>query len=197
MRAEQTIHVFINRKKYDLNDPVQTGASLKRLAGIPLADVLFRQQPREDEVVPNDNSITLQHGDHLHSQPAADYGMGPTELAEFGSDPDCASLHAGPGGWKYLVISGFRLPTAYSPDVVKLLIKLPPLFPEAAPDMFWVSPPTRISKGRAPKATSSERLLNQNWQRFSWHLAPGEWKPGVSSLRDYLRCVHARFLRLN
>ncbi len=37
----QKIQVFINRKQYDLEDPIQTGTSLKKLAGIPLGDVLF------------------------------------------------------------------------------------------------------------------------------------------------------------
>lgn len=49
--------------------------------------------------------------------------------------------------------------------------------------------------GGLPRATSTELLLGNNWQRFSWHLATGAWKPGVSTLRDYLRCICARFLR--
>jgi len=32
MQAEHSIHIFINKKKVDLNNPVQTGASLKNLA---------------------------------------------------------------------------------------------------------------------------------------------------------------------
>jgi hypothetical protein len=40
-----------------------------------------------------------------------------------------------------------------------------------------------------------ENLLGMDWQRFSWHLTPGAWKPGVSTLRDFMRCIAARFLR--
>jgi hypothetical protein len=71
----RTIHIFINKKKFDLDNPIQTGASLKHLAGILLNDVLFLQQPHEDEVIPNDKEIALKNGDHLHSQPPADYGL--------------------------------------------------------------------------------------------------------------------------
>jgi hypothetical protein len=55
----------------------------------------------------------------------------------------------------------------------------------------------RTAGGSQPRATSSERLLGKDWQRFSWHLAAGAWKPGVSSLRDFLRCVSGRFLRMD
>ena len=37
-----------------MNQANQTGASLKQLAGIPHADVLFLQRPGEEEVIPNE-----------------------------------------------------------------------------------------------------------------------------------------------
>ena len=32
MQHDKPIHVFINKRKYELDGPLQTGASLKRLA---------------------------------------------------------------------------------------------------------------------------------------------------------------------
>jgi hypothetical protein len=55
----------------------------------------------------------------------------------------------------------------------------------------------KAPSGNLPRATCNERLLGKDWQRYSWHLAPGAWQLGVSSLRDFLRCVAARFLRLD
>ena len=197
MQPEHSIHVFINKTKFDLDNPVQTGASLKQFAGIPLGDVLFLQQPREDDVIANDGSVTLKNGDHLHSQPAADYGLNPSVFVEAGLKPEEARLHAESGGWSFLVISDYGLPLGFQPSRVELLVKLPPTFPDAAPDMFWVYPEVRTPSGSVPRSTSTERLLDKSWQRFSWHLAAGAWKPGVSTLRDYLRCIQARFLRLD
>ena len=197
MQPEHSIHVFINKKKFDLEQPVQTGATLKHLAGIPLGDVLFLQRSGEDEVIANEAKVTLKDGDHLHSQPPADYGFQPTLLSEAGLSPTGAVLHAEPGGWSFLVMSDYALPAGFEPSRVQLLVKLPPGFPDAAPDMFWVHPAIRTSNGSLPRATSNERLLGKDWQRFSWHLAAGAWKPGVSDLRDFLRCVAARFLRLD
>jgi hypothetical protein len=193
----QHIEVFINKKKFEIENPVQTGASLKNLAGIPLNDVLFLQRPGEDEVIPNDTKITLKDGDHLHSQPPADYGLGANLVAAAGIPAERAVLHPQAGGWQFLVISDFELPQGFDPNRVDLLIKLPPAFPDAAPDMFWVCPAVRTPAGNAPKATSNEHLLGKNWQRFSWHLAAGAWKPGMSELRDFLRCIHSRFLRMD
>lgn len=197
MQPDHAIHVFINKKKFELDRPVQTGASLKHLAGIALSDVLFLQQPGEDQVVANDAKVTLKNGDHLHSQPPADYGLGSGLLVEAGLGPDRAALHPESGGWFFLVISDYLLPAGFQPGRVQLLVKLPPAFPDAAPDMFWVYPSVKTPNGSLPRATCRERLLGKDWQRFSWHLAAGAWRPGVSTLRDFLRCVHARFLRLD
>lgn len=197
MQPEHQIHIFINKRKFDLAEPIQTGATLKHLAGIALGDVLFLQQPGDDQVVANDATVTLKNGDHLHSQPPADYGIAASLLADAGLTPDRATVLAQPNGWLFLVISDYELPPGFRPDRVRLLLKLPPTFPDAAPDMFWVQPEVKAPGGSLPRNTSTERLLEQNWQRFSWHLASGAWVPGASTLRDFLRCIAARFLRLD
>ncbi len=197
MHSEHAIHIFINKKKFELEHAVQTGESLKRLAGIPSMDVLFLQRPGEDEVIQNEATITLKNGQHFHSQPPADYGLAPSVLADAGLTPERATLHSQGGGWEFLIISDYQLPAGFEPNRVELLLKLPPGFPDAAPDMFWVYPAVRTVNGSAPRATTDERLLGKSWQRFSWHLPAGAWKPGLSDLRDFLRCVLSRFLRLD
>lgn len=192
------IHVFINKNKYKLDNAIQTGAALKHLAGIPLGDVLFLQRRGEDEVITNDMKITLKDGDHLHSQPPADYGFEESALLyDIGLPPDRVALHKEPEGWTFLVIKDYLLPADFKPNRVDLLVKLPPGFPDAAPDMFWTYPPVKTPNGSLPRATCEERLLGKDWQRFSWHLAPNAWQPGISGLRDFLRCIAARFLKLD
>ncbi|MGE3957424.1 MAG: multiubiquitin domain-containing protein [Vicinamibacterales bacterium] len=197
MSHEHAIHIFINKKQYDIHEHVQAGAALKQLAGIPAGDVLFRQRPGDDEVIADDAKVTLKNGDHFHSQPSADYGLGAAQLADAGLSPGRASLHVEPGGWEFLVVADYELPAGFQPNKVELLVKLPPGFPDAAPDMFWVHPPVRTASGSQPRATSIERLLGKEWQRFSWHLSGGAWTPGVSTLRDFMRCICGRFLRLD
>lgn len=197
MKDQKTV-IFINQTKFELDDPVQTGASLKTLASIPTGDALFLQQPGDDLLVQNGDQVTLKNGDHLHSQPAADYGdFAPEEFGHNGQ----VEVIAHPNGWKFAILHDFEVPKAYEQTETtpfRLLIKLPPTFPDAAPDMFWVSPHLKLREGgRAPKATSTETLLTEKWQRFSWHLKPGSWVPGQSTLRDFVRCVRARFAKGN
>ena len=185
---EPRIHVVINRKQYELDDPVQTGRALKELGSIPLADVLFLEQPGDDLVIANDAKVTLHNGAHLHSQPAADYG----DEQRHGEVQELRQSD----GWTFLVYRDFRLLPEFRPDKVDLLVKLPPTFPDAAPDMFWIQPPVVVAAtGAAPRGTTMETLLGQTWQRFSWHLAAGAWRAGVSDLRDFLRCIIGRFER--
>ena len=195
MKTTKITKVFINKKEYQLKCPEQTGTSLKELAGIPLCDVLFLQGNCEDQVVADDAKITLRNCDQLHSQPPADYGISGDLASEAGIAPKQLSVHEQNDGWKFIVISEFELPKAYIPRAVELLVKLPPLFPDAAPDMFWVRPAVTLGDGRLPRSTSNENLLGTPWQRFSWHLVKGAWKPGSSTLRDFVRCVRGRLLR--
>ncbi len=195
MQHHEHIHIFINKRRFELNHPVQTGAHLKHLAGVPLQDVLFLQCHGDDEVIGNEAKVTLKNDDHLHSQPPADYGLVVTDLIEAGIDGSRATIHPQPGGWSFLVISGYKIPGGFQPGGVDLLVKLPPAFPDAQPDMFWVHPTVKTPSGTLPRATCIENLLGRDWQRFSWHLAAGAWQPGISTLRDFMRCIAARFLR--
>lgn len=188
--SNDKIHVFINRNKYELHGHTHTGRALKEVASIPLGDVLFLQKPGDDEVIANDASVRLKNGDHLHSQPPADYG----DEKRYGNIAELPQ----PDGWKFIIYTGFQVPPEYRPHVVRLLVKLPPTFPDAQPDMFWISPSVVVgSTGASPMGAAMEALLGEQWQRFSWHLAAGAWRPGVSDMRDYLRCILARFERRN
>ncbi|MBI1948533.1 MAG: multiubiquitin domain-containing protein [Deltaproteobacteria bacterium] len=189
---DREIHVFINRKRFELKDPVQTGKALKELAGIPLTDVLFLRQPGKDAVIGNDEKVKLKDGDHLYSQPAADYGNASLQVSSVLDGLEGFTLQRQPDGWTFAIHDAYELPDAYLPRVVRLLVKLPPTFPDAAPDMFFVTPILRVMNGGPPRGTSATNILGQAWQQFSWHLKPGAWMPGVSTFRDFMRCVRSR-----
>lgn len=188
------IPIFINRTRYLLDDPTQTGAALKQLAGIALADVLYLQVPGgKDVIIANTASIRLKPGSHLFSQPAADYGNQTVDLCL----PGEAIRLPQPDGWMFVILPKEELPPAFRPELVDILVKLPPNFPDAAPDMFWVRTPVTLQNGGDPQNTSIEVVLGERWQRFSWHLRPGAWQPGVSTFADFHRCIRARFERGN
>jgi hypothetical protein len=190
-----SVRVTINRKEYEFADPHQTGRSIKERAGIPLTDVLFLDRPREDDVVANDTKIMLKCDECFHSEPPANYGRPTIDAASVGFERFEVVPQA--DGWTFLIVSDYPLPEGFAPNLVRLLVKLPPLFPDAAPDMFWLNPQVRTASGSQPQGTSVEQLLEEQWQRFSWHLLPGAWRPGTSTLRDFMRCVRARLEKRN
>jgi hypothetical protein len=187
---DRRVSIRIDGKDYHV-EPEQTGYSLKVLAGLPLDSVLFLKRPIEDLVVTNETKVCLTNGDELCAQVPANYGLG--SLPPGHRPQVCFTEHPQPDGWLFVVLHDVSIPAEYQPSAVKILIKLPPLFPDAAPDMFWVSPAVKLANGTSPRSTSPESALGQTWQRFSWHLLPGAWRSGISSFQDYLRCVRGRF----
>ena len=94
--------IFINKQKFEITDPVQTGAGLKALAGVPLGDTLFLDRPHEDEVITNDMKVTLKAGDHLHSAPPADYGGSVAVDANAVGHGGAADVLPQPDGWTFV-----------------------------------------------------------------------------------------------
>lgn len=93
------------------------------------------------------------------------------------------------GAFIELVISGFQLPANLQPTVVDLLLRLPPGFPDAAPDMFWLDPAATGPGGAGiPGTESSELYLGRTWQRWSRHIG-GQWRPGIDNLATYMAYI--------
>jgi Prokaryotic E2 family E len=97
------------------------------------------------------------------------------------------------GGFACLILREYRLPEGYAPTTTDVLVRLPPGFPDAAPDMWWCSPPVRLTAtGAYPIAGDAmESMLGRTWQRFSRHLPSGVWRPGRDSLATYLTLMRA------
>jgi hypothetical protein len=105
------------------------------------------------------------------------------------------SMHEMPDGWTYIVIHDYRLPAGFAPGVTDLMMRLHPQFPDAPPDMFYVSPTIVVARtGQRPQATETDEAhLERTWQRFSRHLGPGAWGLGddlctwLAAIRHLLR----------
>jgi hypothetical protein len=90
-----------------------------------------------------------------------------------------------------LVLRDVRLADGkFDHDVADILIRIPPGFPMALLDMYWVAPVVRLRGGALPvNADQYETHEGRTWQRFSRHLPGGRWRPGVDSLKTYLPLV--------
>lgn len=71
---------------------------------------------------------------------------------------------------------------------VDLLLRLPMGFPDATPDMFWLSPALTANGAAIPGTEVTENHVGRVWQRWSRHIG-GQWRPGVDNLETYLAYV--------
>ncbi len=73
--TSQTIHVFVEvdndkppvKLEFDTNEV--KGQEIKQRAGVPLENDLARRQGQKLELVTNDQTITIENGDHFVSLP--------------------------------------------------------------------------------------------------------------------------------
>jgi len=87
----------------------------------------------------------------------------------------------------FWVVPDYNCQMVFFAVIDQLLIKLPPLFPDAAPDMFW-SVHVRLDNGNAPQGTSTESSWNPTGNVFRGFAARVPGGAGISTLRDYMRC---------
>jgi len=93
-------------------------------------------------------------------------------------------------GWIHVVIHDFLLPDAYAPRSCDLLIKLPPGYPNANPDMFWTHPDIKLIRGAWPRSAEVHEVLNgKSWQRWSRHLTASKWRPGCDCIQTFLAAI--------
>lgn len=92
-------------------------------------------------------------------------------------------------GFANVVVENFSTAPGLSPDNASLLLRLPFGFPDAAPDMFWLTPNvTTTGGGQIPGTELAETWVGRSWQRWSRHIAQ-QWRPGVDNLETYLAYV--------
>ncbi len=93
------------------------------------------------------------------------------------------------GGFANVIIENFSTPPGLNPDKVDLLLRLPFGFPDAAPDMFWLSPTaTMTGGGQIPGTEIAQTWVGRSWQRWSRHIAQ-QWRPGADNLETYFAYV--------
>ena len=93
-----------------------------------------------------------------------------------------------------VVFLAVKLPAGYSHAAVDVLVKLSALYPDIAPDMWWVDPPLTLQSGVALPATDvMEAIVGRQWQRWSRHFSGDQWRAGTDNLRSYLALIRSTF----
>jgi Prokaryotic E2 family E len=99
-------------------------------------------------------------------------------------------------GMTCVVLPSWNLPSGLDRPAATLLVRLPAGYPDVPPDMWWFDPGLRRADGRAIEATqATEAHLGRQWQRWSRHFQPGQWKSGVDGLESYLALIQRELLK--
>jgi Prokaryotic E2 family E len=95
-----------------------------------------------------------------------------------------------------VVFRDFSLPPGFNRSQSDLLLRFSAGYPDVAPDMWWFDPPIQRKDGkRIPATDVIEQHLGRSWQRWSRHLAAGQWRSGVDGLESFLALVRRELER--
>lgn len=84
----------------------------------------------------------------------------------------------------------FELPPGLSASSANILFRLAATYPDTPPDMWWAIPHLRSAAGGVIAATEHLQTFDGRvWQRWSRHLDPSSWHPGVDSLESYVQLL--------
>jgi len=99
------------------------------------------------------------------------------------------------GGMTCVLVPSFPLPEGFDRPCVDLLLRLAPGYPDVQPDMWWFNPAAlRIDGVVIPATQATEGFFGRQWQRWSRHLNPGQWRPGIDSLQSYFTLIRKELL---
>jgi hypothetical protein len=101
------------------------------------------------------------------------------------------------GSRRWLIIHNYILPAGYNQNTVRIASEIPPAYPDAALDMFYVYPPLLLSGGGVIAQTQiSIHIYGDTFQRWSRHLnGATKWNPLVDCIASHLAVVEESLLR--
>lgn len=94
------------------------------------------------------------------------------------------------GGKKAVILRARPLPNGrFDALQADILIELPPGYPDAPPDMFYLLPWVKLTNGsKYPRAADQPHAFKgQTWQRWSRHCQ--DWRPGADGIWTMLKRV--------
>ena len=88
-----------------------------------------------------------------------------------------------------LFIDSVVLPHRLQPSTVNMMFVLPPHYPGAFLDMFYLDRPVARIDGRPLRAIAPYPVGNIQWWRWSRHRASNSWRPGIDGVATHYQLI--------
>lgn len=94
---------------------------------------------------------------------------------------------------RWLLIFGYPVPAGYSEQQVTLALEVPPSYPGAQIDMFYVFPNLALDSGQTLECTQvQEAICGESYQRWSRHRSDAcQWRPDSDNVVTHLALVES------
>ncbi len=93
-------------------------------------------------------------------------------------------------GVQWVLVHDFCVPNGYGTTSTTAAVRVEPNYDDVQLDMIYFSPALSRVDGKTINATSRQRIVGQNFQRWSRHRTrQNPWRPGVDNLSTHLALV--------
>lgn len=95
------------------------------------------------------------------------------------------------GETRWLIIEGFSITDGYNVPEVRLALRMLPAYPDVQIDMAYFLPQLSRADGKPVNGLSELNIDGKNFQQWSRHRAPDQWRPDVDNVETHLLFVTA------
>jgi Prokaryotic E2 family E/Multiubiquitin len=193
------ITILVNEKPYHVTSDKMTGAQIKALASVPPENRLFLEVPGpgDDIFIPDGESIELKSGEQFYDLPRGVHGA-PTLLDRIAQEVAALEQEFGrcearpqPDGTIALIIGPVDLPDGWATRASRIVLVVPPGYPDQRPTGFFADQGLTLVGGAAPKCSGQSTAAGEQMTSFCWN--PANWDPAKDGLWKYAKLMAERF----
>ncbi len=204
---EEKITILVNQRPFHINALTISADEIRGLVQAPNDYEVWKtiKDPDPEGQLPVDDiqitgTVEIKSGDRFRVVPPGIFGMVSTIPQQLANEIETLNqkghkVTATEGdGLFYLIFDDYALTKGYNKASTKLLLKVPPSYPNGNLDMFWTDHDLKLESGNGQANTNEEVILGQKWLRFSWH--PQKWNPGTDNVETFLEFANRRLMQL-
>jgi hypothetical protein len=90
------------------------------------------------------------------------------------------------GNTKWMIFPEYPIPEGYNHRTASAALRIKPSYPDDDIDMVYFHPPLSLTNGKAIRQLTAHQLDGKQYQQWSRHRKPGEWRPGIDNVCTHL-----------